>query len=91
MKIKKTLERIPGGMMMVPLLLGVALNSLCPGASERFGSFTGAMLVKSAPLTILAVFFLCVGATIRFSATPYILKKAAPCWPPRSAWPSWRD
>ena len=75
MKIKRTLDRIPGGMMMVPLLLGVTVHTLFPGAEGTFGSFTGAMLSKSAPLAILAVFFLCVGATIRFSATPYILKK----------------
>jgi 2-keto-3-deoxygluconate permease len=75
MKIKRTLDRIPGGMMMVPLLLGVTVHTLFPGAESMFGSFTGAMLSKSAPLAILAVFFLCVGATIRFSATPYILKK----------------
>jgi 2-keto-3-deoxygluconate permease len=75
MKIKRTLDRIPGGMMMVPLLLGVAVHTLFPNAEGTFSSFTGAMLSKSGSLAILGVFFFCVGATIRFSATPYILKK----------------
>jgi 2-keto-3-deoxygluconate permease len=72
-RIKATIERIPGGMMIVPLLLGAIVNSLFPSASKTFGSFTGALLTGSLP--ILAVFYVCMGATIDFRATPYILKK----------------
>lgn len=73
MKIKAGLERIPGGLMMVPLLLGAIINTLFPTAAKTFGSFTGALMTGALP--ILAVFFFCMGATIDFKATPYILKK----------------
>jgi 2-keto-3-deoxygluconate permease len=73
MKIKATLDRIPGGMMIVPLILGAIINTLFPTASKTFGSFTGALLTGALP--ILAVFYVCMGATIDFKATPYILKK----------------
>ncbi|CAG7643118.1 2-keto-3-deoxygluconate permease [Paenibacillus allorhizosphaerae] len=73
MKIKATIERIPGGMMIVPLLIGAIVNTLFPAASKTFGSFTGALLTGSLP--ILAVFYVCMGSTIDFKATPYILKK----------------
>lgn len=73
MRIKATIERIPGGMMIVPLLLGAIINTLFPDTAKTFGSFTGALLTGSLP--ILAVFYVCMGATIDFKATPYILKK----------------
>jgi 2-keto-3-deoxygluconate permease len=71
--LKRTLERIPGGMMIVPLLLGALIANLAPGLPGFFGSFTGAMFTGSLP--ILAVFFVCLGATIQFRATPTILRK----------------
>ena len=73
MKIKATIEKIPGGMMIVPLILGGALANAAPGLPRFFGSFTGALFTGALP--ILAVFYVCMGATIALEATPYILKK----------------
>ena len=73
MRIKAAIERIPGGMMIVPLALGSLIANLAPGAPQFFGSFTGALFTGSLP--ILAVFYVCMGATISLDATPYILKK----------------
>lgn len=71
--IKRTLDRIPGGFMLVPLLLGALIANLAPGTPKLFGSFTGALF--SGALPILAVFYVCMGATITFDAAPYILRK----------------
>jgi 2-keto-3-deoxygluconate permease len=71
--IKRTIDRIPGGMMIVPLFVGALIKTFLPRTPQFFGSFTGALF--TAPLTILAVFYVCMGATIEFTATPYILKK----------------
>ena len=71
--IKRAVERVPGGMMVVPLLCGAVLATLAPGTAKFFGSFTGALFTGALP--ILAVFFVCTGASIDFRATPYILKK----------------
>ncbi|MEV7664086.1 2-keto-3-deoxygluconate permease [Paenarthrobacter sp. NPDC089316] len=71
--IKKALERVPGGMMLVPLGIGAVIHTLAPDAGKFFGSFTGAFFTGLAPL--LAVFFVCLGATLEVKSTPYILKK----------------
>jgi 2-keto-3-deoxygluconate permease len=71
--IKRTIERVPGGLMIVPLFTGAIVTTLFPGAAKFFGSFTGALFTGALP--ILAVFYVCMGATVEFRATPYILKK----------------
>jgi 2-keto-3-deoxygluconate permease len=71
--IKQTVERVPGGMMVVPLLCGALFATFAPGTPAFFGSFTGALFTGSLP--ILAVFYVCMGANIDLAATPYILRK----------------
>ncbi|HVU25923.1 MAG TPA: 2-keto-3-deoxygluconate permease [Opitutus sp.] len=71
--IKRTLERLPGGMMIGPLALGCLVANLAPDAPRFFGSFTGALFTGALP--ILAVFYVCIGATLSLEATPYLLKK----------------
>ncbi|MDT8265451.1 2-keto-3-deoxygluconate permease, partial [Roseomonas sp. DSM 102946] len=71
--IKRAIEKVPGGMMVVPLALGAVIATFFPDTPKFFGSFTGALFTGS--LTILAVFYVCMGASIDFKATPYILKK----------------
>ena len=71
--IKATLERVPGGMMLVPLFIGAVINTVHEDTGEFFGSFTGALF--SGSLTVLAVFYVCMGATIDLRTTPFILKK----------------
>ncbi|MGE5514776.1 MAG: 2-keto-3-deoxygluconate permease [Bacteroidota bacterium] len=71
--IKQSIERVPGGMMIVPLLLGSLITTFFPETPKFFGSFTGALFTGALP--ILAVFYVCMGASIDIKATPYIVKK----------------
>ncbi|WP_172196071.1 2-keto-3-deoxygluconate transporter [Saccharibacillus qingshengii] len=74
MKIKKTIDKIPGGMMLIPLFLGALIHTLWGGAGEYFGSFTKGMMTGTVP--ILAVWFFCMGASIDVRATGTVLRKS---------------
>ncbi|MEI7789602.1 MAG: 2-keto-3-deoxygluconate permease [Alphaproteobacteria bacterium] len=71
--IKRGLEAIPGGMVIVPLTLGALIATFAPGAGQFFGSFTGALFIGALP--ILAVFYVCMGATIPFETLPQVAGK----------------
>jgi 2-keto-3-deoxygluconate permease len=71
--IKRSIERVPGGLMVVPMLVGASTTTFFPGVQRFFGSFTEALF--SGALTILAVFYVCTGASIDLKSTPQVLKK----------------
>lgn len=73
MQLKRAIERVPGGMMIVPLLCGAALTTFAPHAATFFGSFTNALC--NGALSIIAVFFVCMGARISVAALPQLLKR----------------
>ena len=59
--------------MIVPLSLGAAIATLAPGAGAFFGSFTGALF--SGALSILAVFYVCLGATLSLDSLSVGLRR----------------
>jgi 2-keto-3-deoxygluconate permease len=75
LKIKQSLERIPGGMMVIPLIMGAIFNTFIPDLLN-IGGFTTA-LFKDGSTTLIAAFLLCMGAGIRLKSTAKVLKKGA--------------
>lgn len=66
MNILKTVKKIPGGLMIVPLLLGCLVNTFFPQVFTYFdGTFTF-HLWKGGAMPILAAFLFCNGTTINF-------------------------
>ena len=66
MPILKTVRRIPGGMMVVPLLLGAIVNTFFGEIWTMYdGTFT-THLWKTGAMPILAAFLFCNGTTIDF-------------------------
>lgn len=73
MRIKATVERLPGGMMLVPLLLGALCHTLWPQAGstrvfqqrsdQRHGSDPGGVVF-------------CMGATIQLRASGRVLRRS---------------
>ncbi|MDR6987506.1 2-keto-3-deoxygluconate permease [Paenarthrobacter nitroguajacolicus] len=56
------LQKVPAGMMLIPLMLGVLMNTFAPEAL-KIGGFTTA-LFKDGALTLIAVLILATGAQI---------------------------
>lgn len=71
MNLKQAIEKIPGGMMVVPLVCGALLNTFTPGALE-IGGFTSALFKQGAP-ALIGAFLLCMGAGISVKAAPQAL------------------
>jgi 2-keto-3-deoxygluconate permease len=74
--IKKTLDKIPGGMMVVPLFLGVLVNTFFP-QFLKIGGFTTALFSSTASSVILALFMFLIGSQIHFKLAPKALKKGS--------------
>lgn len=72
-RIKRAVERVPGGMMIVPLAVGAVIATFAPRTGVFFGSFTGALFTGALP--ILAVFYVCIGAKISLSSLPRVIRK----------------
>lgn len=66
MKIMETVKKVPGGLMIIPLLLGCLVNTFFPQVFTYFdGTFTYS-LWKGGSMSLLAAFLFCNGTTINF-------------------------
>lgn len=66
MKILAGVKKVPGGLMVVPLILGALVNTFCGGVWEKFdGTFT-TYLWKSGAMPLLSAFIFCNATTINF-------------------------
>ncbi|CRL45439.1 2-keto-3-deoxygluconate permease [Sodalis glossinidius str. 'morsitans'] len=74
MQIKRAIDKIPGSMMLIPLFLGALCHTFSPGAGAYFGSFTNGLITGTVP--ILAIWFFCMCASIKLSATDTVLRKS---------------
>ena len=71
--ILKTINKVPGGLMVVFLLTGVIVNTFFPEVLEM-GSFTTA-LFKNGALPLIAVLLVCSGAQITVKGAGVVLYK----------------
>lgn len=70
--IKRTIEKVPGGMMIIPLFIGCLLNSFCPQVLD-IGGFTTALARNPNPF--IAMFLFIMGSNLTIKAAPKALKK----------------
>jgi 2-keto-3-deoxygluconate permease len=73
MQILKTVHKVPGGLMVVPLFIGMLLNTFAPDAM-KIGGFTQALTNVGYP-TMLGVYLFTVGTKMTLNAAPQMLKR----------------
>jgi 2-keto-3-deoxygluconate permease len=71
MKIYKTVIRVPGGLMVVPLFIGMVINTFFPNLL-KIGGFTEA-LSGAGYQTVLGMYLFTVGTKMTFRAAPRML------------------
>lgn len=69
--VKKCLDKIPGGIIIVPLFLGCLINTFFPAALQ-IGSFTTGIVNGTSAL--VGLFFICMGAQLDLKCAPQAMK-----------------
>lgn len=69
--IKSFLDKVPGGIIIVPLFLGCLMNTFFPAALQ-IGSFTTGIVNGTSAL--VGVFFICMGAQLDLKCAPQAMK-----------------
>ena len=73
MRIYKTITKVPGGLMVVPLFVGMLVNTFLPNVM-KIGGFTEALTSVGYP-TILGMYLFTVGTKMTVRAAPRMLKR----------------
>lgn len=73
MKIMQTVNRVPGGLMVVPLFLGMVINTFFPNLL-KIGGFTEALSGAGYP-TVLGMYLFVTGTKMTLKAAPRMLKR----------------
>ena len=71
MNIWKTVNKVPGGLMVVPLFIGMALNTFAPNLL-KIGGFTEALTNKGFA-TVLGMYLFVIGTKMTLQAAPKML------------------
>ncbi len=74
MQIKKMIDKVPGGMMIVPMFLSATINTFWPEVFKIGGFVTSIMYNHN---VFIGAFLVCMGAGMTFKSAPSALKIGA--------------
>ena len=76
MRILSNVKRVPGGIMVVPLLLGAIMNTFTPGLLN-LGSLSTAIFSSKGTATTIALALVCIGSQLELKQAPEALKRGS--------------
>ncbi|WP_019229833.1 2-keto-3-deoxygluconate permease [Sedimentibacter sp. B4] len=74
MRIMKGVNKIPGGIMVVPLFIAAAINTFIPDILN-IGTMTTAFFSKAGTATLIGMALFCTGTQLKIKETPEVLKR----------------
>ncbi|WAH43110.1 2-keto-3-deoxygluconate permease [Alicyclobacillus fastidiosus] len=74
MKILKTVQRVPGGMMVVPLIIAAIIHTFLPSVLQ-IGSFTTAIFSSAGVGTLIGLQLFFIGTKLKLRQAPEALKR----------------
>lgn len=76
MKILKGMNKIPGGVMVVPLLLGAVMNTFAPNAT-KIGGMTTALFSSAGTGTLIGLALFIVGTQLKLNQAAAAIKRGS--------------
>lgn len=76
MKILSNVKKIPGGIMVVPLMLGALINTVLPGLLN-IGSLSSAIFSSKGIATTIALALVCIGSQLNLKQAPEAIKRGS--------------
>lgn len=74
MSIMKFVKKVPGGFMVIPLLIGIILNTFAPQVL-KIGGLSSAVFSSAGTNTAIAIALVCIGSQLNLRETPEALKR----------------
>jgi len=74
MNILKNVQKIPGGLMIVPMLITALINTIVPGAL-RIGNPTTAVFTSTGTMTVIGIILFIAGTQLKFNQLGNALKR----------------
>ncbi|MDD3141804.1 MAG: 2-keto-3-deoxygluconate permease [Lachnospiraceae bacterium] len=72
--ILKVLKKVPAGLMIIPMFIGIIIHTFCPGVLE-IGSFTTATFSNTAAATFMGMQLLCLGSQMQLKGLRAAVKR----------------
>lgn len=72
----KVFSKVPAGLMIIPMFIGIIIHTFFPGILE-IGSFTTATFSNEGAITIMGVQLLCLGSQLRIKELGLVARRSA--------------
>jgi 2-keto-3-deoxygluconate permease len=72
--ILRILKKVPAGLMIIPMFIGILIHTFCPNILD-IGSFTTATFSNTAAATIMGVQLLCLGSQLQLKGLGAVAKR----------------